>query len=89
MAGSVSLLRLILNDFFAPDAKCTNPRHVERKVHKMRELRVLGSVALKLVPTKAMEADALTKPLDDATFERHRAAIMNLAAAPMEPCGET
>ena len=32
------------------------------------------------VPTKEMEADMLTKPLDDATFERHRDTVMNTAA---------
>ena len=57
-----------------------NSRHVERKVYKMRELRKQGVVKLTLVPTKEMEADMLTKPLDDATFERHRDTVMNTAA---------
>ena len=55
-------------------------RHVERKVYKMRELRVGGIVKLKLVPTKDMDADILTKAVDDATFARHRATILNESA---------
>jgi len=53
-----------------------NSRHVDRKVYKMRELRVGGVVKLKLPPAKDMDADILTKAVDDATFARHRATIM-------------
>ena len=59
-----------------------NSRHVERKVFKMKELRASGIVHLKLIPTKEMSADMLTKALDDETFHRHRASVMNLAADP-------
>ena len=59
-----------------------NSRHVERKVYKMRELRVAGVVTLKLVPTKEMSADMLTKALDTETFTKHRRDVMNLACAP-------
>ena len=48
---------------------------------KMRELRNLGVVTVELVPTAEMEADLFTKPLDDATFARHRDTVMNQAAA--------
>ena len=58
-----------------------NSRHVERKVYKMRELRVQGAIRMLQIPTKEMPADILTKALDDPTFERHRATLMNLAAA--------
>ena len=58
-----------------------NSRHVERKVYKMRELRREGIVKLVLVGTKDMDADIMTKHVDDATFERHRATILNLGAA--------
>lgn len=57
-----------------------NSRHVERKVFKMRELRREGKVRLVLVPTAEMYADMLTKPLDDATFRKHRDFIMNAGA---------
>ena len=57
-----------------------NSRHVERKVFKMRELRREGKVRLVLVPTAEMSADMLTKPLDDATFRRHRDFVMNAGA---------
>jgi hypothetical protein len=52
-------------------------------VYKMRELRREGIVKLVLVGTKDMDADILTKHVDDATFERHRATtcILNLGAA--------
>ena len=58
-----------------------NSRHVERKCYRMRELRIDGYVQMKLIPTKEMCADMLTKPLDDVTFQRHRATVMNLAAS--------
>ena len=48
----------------------------------MRELRVAGVVTLKLVPTKEMSADMLTKALDTETFTKHRRDVMNLACAP-------
>ena len=54
-----------------------NSRHIERKVFKMRELRAAGIVKLSLIPTDEMEADILTKPLPDATFEKHRDKAMN------------
>ena len=56
-------------------------RHVERKVLKMRELRMAGKVKVILVPTAENAADILTKAVDNNTFERHRATIMNLHAA--------
>ena len=52
-------------------------RHVERKVFKMRELRTRSIVKITLIPTAEMAADALTKPLDDKTFAKHRTTIMN------------
>ena len=55
-------------------------RHVARRVFKMRELQHSGVVKMQLIPTADMAADLLTKPLDDRTFERHRATIMNLHA---------
>ena len=54
---------------------------MERKYFAMRELRHQGRVKLILVPTKEMEADMLTKALDDTTFKRHRATVMNLHAS--------
>ena len=55
-------------------------RHIERRYFKIREMRRAGHITLRLVPTKEMEADMLTKPLDDATFARHRATTMNLSS---------
>ena len=55
-------------------------RHVERKVLKMRELRHEKKAKVKLVPTAENAADMFTKVLDNATFHRHRATVMNLAA---------
>ena len=58
-------------------------RHVERKYFLMRELRHQGRIKLTLIPTKEMDADMLTKALDDATFKRHRDTVMNLRAMPV------
>lgn len=55
-----------------------NSRHVERKVYKMRELYHTGVVKLVLVPTADNSADMFTKALDDKTFHKHRATVMNL-----------
>ena len=46
----------------------------------MRELHHAGVVKLIYIETKNMSADILTKATDDATFQRHRATIMNLSA---------
>ena len=59
------------------DSAGKHSRHVERKVYKMRELKRRGTVKLIHVRTAEMSADLLTKPLDDATFQRHRNTIMN------------
>ena len=40
-----------------------------------------GKVKVILVPTAENAADILTKAVDNNTFERHRATIMNLHAA--------
>ena len=52
-------------------------RHFKRKTFKMRELRGEGVVKVIKVPTEDNEADIFTKPLDRATFERHRDNLMN------------
>ena len=56
-------------------------RHVDRKEFKMRELQQRKLVAVRLVPTEAMEADLMTKILDYGTFCKHRASLKNMAAA--------
>ena len=66
-----------------------NSRHVERKVFKMRELRVYGVVKLILVPTAEMAADLFTKPLDDATFTKHRDKVMNFIPEPVPQSSES
>ena len=48
---------------------------------KMRELRGKGVVKVIKVSTEDNEADIFTKPLDRASFERHRDTLMNVAAA--------
>ena len=48
----------------------------------MRELQGEGKVKVSLVPTAFNPADLFTKVLDNETFKRHRATIMNLKAKP-------
>ena len=57
-----------------------NSRHIDRKLFKMRELRGLGVVSVKWVPTEDNTADIFTKVLNRQPFEKHRRAIFNLDA---------
>ena len=56
---------------------CHRSRHVDRRYFKVRELNAAEVLAVEHVPTELNRADFLTKPLDDDTFSRHRAATMN------------
>ena len=47
---------------------------------KMRELNTNRQVRVKHIPTADNPADMFTKYLDNQTFARHRATVMNLAA---------
>ena len=55
-------------------------RHVDRKLFKMRELRGAKIVTVAHIPTDTNPADIFTKILSRATFEKHRATVMNLVA---------
>jgi hypothetical protein len=57
-----------------------NSRHIERKVFKMKELRVRNMVKVTLIPTADNAADLLTKALETKVFKQHRATLMNLRA---------
>ena len=56
---------------------CHRSRHVDRRFFKVRELSAAGVLTVQHVPTELNCADFLTKPLDETTFLRHRAAAMN------------
>ena len=58
-----------------------NSRHIDRKMFKMRELRGAGVVTVDHVPTEDNPADLMTKVLGRQPFEKHRATVMNRAAA--------
>jgi hypothetical protein len=68
-------------DLIHRDGPGKNSRHIERRAFKMRELRGLDKVVVKLIPTAENVADIMTKPLDEATFKRHRDNLMNLKCA--------
>jgi hypothetical protein len=68
-------------DLIHRDGPGKNSRHIERRAFKMRELRGLNKVIVKLIPTAENEADLMTKPLDEATFKRHRDSLMNVKCA--------
>ena len=61
---------------------CQRSRHIERRYLKVRELVALGEIVVKHVPTEMNHSDVLTKPLDQATFNRHVAALIGGAAVP-------
>ena len=52
-------------------------KHIEIKLHFIKELVQQGRLSVKYCPTSEMTADILTKPLSAATFEKHRRAITN------------
>ena len=58
----------------------TNSRHIERKVFKMKELRINNVAKVSLVPTAENAADLFTKPLPNKVFADHRATVYNFAA---------
>ena len=56
---------------------CHRSRHVDRRYFKVRELAFEGVLRVEHVSTKDNVADVLTKPLDLATFEKHRKTLLN------------
>ena len=65
----------------------TNSRHIERKVFKMKELRINNVAKVSLVPTAENAADLFTKALETKLFKKHRATVMNLPAATIAKYG--
>ena len=62
---------------------CNRSRHIERRYLRIREWVADGEIVVKYVATTANVADALTKPLDAATFTRHATVLMNLNCTPL------
>ena len=56
---------------------CHRSRHVDRRFFKVRELSAAGVLTVQHAPTELNCAFFFTKPLDETTFLRHRAAAMN------------
>ena len=54
-------------------------KHINVRYHWLREMVLLGEIQLRHIPGTDMPADILTKPLPQASFERHRATILNIA----------
>ena len=61
---------------------CQRSRHIERRYLRIREWVAAGKIEVRYVATASNAADALTKPLDVKTFERHVATLMNLNHTP-------
>ena len=57
-------------------------KHVDIRYHFVRTMVLEGRVALHHVPTYYQAADILTKPVETATFFRHRAKLMGLPSSP-------
>ena len=61
---------------------CQRSRHIERRYLRIREWVADGEITVQYVATKENVADALTKPLDPATFRRHADKLMNMSVGP-------
>ena len=57
---------------------CNRSLHIERRYLWVRELVHQGQIIVKYCPTDENVADAMTKPLPAATFERHSSAMFNM-----------
>ena len=64
---------------------CQRSRHIERRYLRLREWVAEGQINVRFVGTKENIADALTKSLEAATFDRHRVKLMGLNATPAVP----
>ena len=53
-------------------------KHIERRHFKVRELVEQAFLRVRYVASKDNVADIFTKPLDNATFRKHRAKLLNL-----------
>jgi hypothetical protein len=51
-------------------------RHINQKYHHFREWVKSGSIDILPIDTLDQPADLMTKPLDIASFVKHRFAIM-------------
>ena len=74
---------------------CHRSRHIDRRYFKVRELQYAEELVTVKIPTALNSSDVLTKSLDNATFHRHRARMLNLpgntpveagAATTCKPC---
>jgi len=66
---------------------CHRSRHVDRRYFKVRELAFEGELRVEHIDTKLNSADLLTKPLEQESFDRHRARLLNLPEADAGPLG--
>eukprot|EP00966_Prymnesium_polylepis_P067466 1566893-Prymnesium_polylepis.2 len=51
-------------------------RHVDRRFFKCCELAASGAIRVEWIPTADNTADIMTKVLDTATFEKHKASLV-------------
>ena len=59
-----------------PPKICPRTKHINQLLHHFREYVERQEVMIQSTPTDEQLADILTKPLVEATFIRHRKAIM-------------
>ena len=57
---------------------CQRSRHIERRYLRIREWVAMGEIEVRYISTEDNCADALTKPLDVKTFNKHIGKLMNL-----------
>ena len=55
-------------------------KHVARRHFFVREMEENGEIRTLAIDTSVNTADIFTKHLDHATFKKHRAVLLNLAA---------
>jgi hypothetical protein len=55
-------------------------KHIETKMHFIRDLVLKGKIKLEYCPTEDMTADLLTKPLARVVFMKHVTSLMKLSS---------
>ena len=57
---------------------CKRARHIDRRIHFLSDYQEMGDIKLYFVSTRDNVADMFTKPLEKASFSKHRDMIVSV-----------